>query len=205
MTARDGPSKPVDMTTATAELQSLQSLVTQAQRGDRRSADRLIREHEPWVRSVVFGVLGRVDLVDDVVQQVWTQAWERLGSLENPARLRSWLYTIARNAAIDAGIARKRRAATADVELLDAARDARRDVQPPNPARVSIEGELRATLLRAVEALPALYREPFVLRHLEGWSYAQIAELLGVVEETVETRLVRARRMLRELMRDRVD
>ena len=66
-------------------------------------------------------------------------------------------------------------------------------------------GELRAELLQAIEALPALYREPFVLRHLEDWSYAQIGELLGLPTETVETRLVRARRLLREALRGTVD
>jgi RNA polymerase sigma-70 factor (ECF subfamily) len=53
-------------------------------------------------------------------------------------------------------------------------------------------------MLAAIEALPPLYREPFVLKHVEGWSYAQIGEALGLPNDTVETRLVRARRLLRE-------
>jgi RNA polymerase sigma factor (sigma-70 family) len=64
--------------------------------------------------------------------------------------------------------------------------------------------ETRETILRAVQALPVLYREPFVLRHLEDWSYAQIADVLGLTLEAVETRLVRARRSLREALRGKV-
>jgi len=184
------------MTNATVDVETAHALVGQAQRGSRVAADRLVREHEGWVRSVVYGVTGRRDLVDDVVQQVWTQVWQRLGSLSDPRRLRAWLYAVARNAAIDASQDRRRRSAVA----LDAVADRLGDAQACNPLRSAAADELRETLLRAVEALPALYREPFALRHLEDWSYAEIGELLGLSVETVETRLVRARRLLREML-----
>ena len=72
------------------------------------------------------------------------------------------------------------------------------------PLRAVEASETRETLLRAVQSLPALYREPFVLRHLENWSYAEIGELLGLPDETVETRLTRARRLLREMLHGKV-
>jgi RNA polymerase sigma-70 factor (ECF subfamily) len=53
--------------------------------------------------------------------------------------------------------------------------------------------------------LPAIYREPFALRHLEGWTYAEIGTVLDLPLETVETRLVRARRLLREMLSGKVD
>lgn len=53
-------------------------------------------------------------------------------------------------------------------------------------------------VLKAIEAIPALYREPFVLRHLEGASYQEIAELLDMPIDTVGTRLVRARKLLKD-------
>ena len=65
--------------------------------------------------------------------------------------------------------------------------------------------ELEATLLQAVQALPVIYREPFVLRHLEDWSYAEIGEVLGLSVDTVETRLVRARRLLRESLQGKIE
>ena len=57
-------------------------------------------------------------------------------------------------------------------------------------------------VLGAIRGLPAIYREPFILRHLEDWNYQQIAQTLGVSVEAVETRLVRARRLLREALAD---
>ncbi len=189
------------MSSATADTSVLRELVGEAQVGSRVAADRLVREHDHWVRSVIFGVTGRWDLVDDIAQQVWTQVWERLPSLKEPERLRSWLYAVARNAAIDANQSRRRRSAGS----LEAVADSLGDDGRSGPVGSVVGREVRTMLLQAVEALPVHYREPFVLRHLQDWSYAEIGDLLGLPVETVETRLVRARRLLREMLQDKLD
>ncbi|RMF78829.1 MAG: RNA polymerase sigma factor [Planctomycetota bacterium] len=201
MSEHKPPSISAEMTSAALELDLRASLVCEAQQGSRSAADLLVRENDGWLRGVIYGVTGRPDLVDDIAQQVWTQVWERLPTLKDPRRLRSWLYTVARNAAIDAGQARRRRAAVGIDQLGDGVTDQRR-----RRAERSLAGdEMHGVLLRAVQSLPALYREPFVLRHLENWSYAEIGELLGLPVETVETRLVRARRHLREALKDIIE
>jgi RNA polymerase sigma-70 factor (ECF subfamily) len=197
------PSEPPVTTAATVDGEALQKLVAEVQRGNRPAADRLVREHDSWLRAVVYGITGRPDWVDDVVQQVWIQVWERLDSLKDPGRLRSWLYSVARHAAIDAGEARRRR--DKRTGRLDSLAEGPSDPQCVTPLGAALQGELQNTLLRAVEGLPALYREPFVLRHLENWSYAEIGACLGLPVETVETRLVRARRLLREMLHGKVD
>jgi len=191
------------MPSAALDVDGLCRLIREVQQGDRPAAERLVRAHDRWVRSVVYGVTGRPDMVDDIVQQVWAQAWERLGTLKDPQRLRAWLYSIARNAALDASQARRRQATAALTEESDG--EARGAGHGLNPVGFTLGGELRQMLLRAVEALPAIYREPFALRHLEDWSYAEIGELLGLSVETVETRLVRARRLLREMLAGKVE
>lgn len=195
-------STKTEMTSVAAQADLLRDLIVGARGGDRRSAEQLIREHDPWVRSVIFGVTGRIDLVDDIAQQVWTQVWERLGSLEDPSRLRSWLYSVARNAAIDASMARRRQQRVGELAEEPPADSGSRD--DGSPVGRVLRDELHETLFRAVEALPAIYREPFVLRHLEGWSYAEIGEVLGMPMESVETRLVRARRLLRESLQGKL-
>lgn len=192
------PSDGGEVSSATVDAEALHRLVTAVQRGEPVAADRFVREHDGWLRSVIYGVTGRPDLVDDVVQQVWMQVWARLDSLKDPRRVRPWLYSVARHAAIDAAVARRRgETRTGRLERLPevAERNTAR-----SPAQVLLGDELRNVLLRAVQSLPALYREPFVLRHLENWSYAEIGEVLGLPVETVETRLVRARRLLREML-----
>lgn len=191
------------MTTATLDAQSQRQMISDAQRGDRIAADRLVRDHDRWIRSVIFGVTGRADVVDDVAQQVWAQVFERLTSLENPDKLKAWLATIARNAALDASMAARRRRVLSGEAAADVADQT--ETRDRNPAVRVVGGELHALLMDAVQALPALYREPFVLRHLEGWSYAEIAAVLGIAAESVETRLVRARRLLKESLEGKLD
>jgi RNA polymerase sigma-70 factor (ECF subfamily) len=188
------------MTTMSADGEWIR-LIAGAQQGDRTAADRLVRDHDGWIRSAIYAVTGRSDLVDDVSQQVWARVWERLETLKHPARLKSWLYSIARNTAIDASISERQ--AQRRIGRLRLAADPG-ETHRSEPGRTLAGSELRQTLLRAVQSLPALYREPFVLRHLQDWSYAEIGEVLDLPVDTVETRLVRARRMLREMLQGRV-
>ena len=195
-------SKSREMASLALDADAIANLVADARGGCRVAADRLVREHDHWVRSVIFGVTGRADRVDDIAQQVWAQAWERLESLRDPRYLRSWLYRIARNTAIDLGKARRRRA---QQELqTEATADEFADAETPTPLRLTIGDETQQTIMQAIQGLPLLYREPFVLRHMQDWSYAEIGALLELPVETVETRLVRARRLLRESLRGKL-
>lgn len=180
--------------------EDLEKAVIEAIRaGDAHAFEGFMRRHGRWVRGVIFGVLGDADRVEEVAQQVWFAAWRRIGELRSADRWRPWLYRVARNAALDAG-RDTRRGGIATQPLPD---------DPPatasrTPAEELIQQEQHAAMLTAIQSLPEHYREPFVLRHLEGWSYRQIGELLGMPVDTVETRLVRARRLLREMLQDKV-
>jgi RNA polymerase sigma-70 factor (ECF subfamily) len=174
-----------------------EGLIAAARSGDRRALDGLIRRHERWVRGVVYSTLGRPEHVDDVTQQVWTNVCQQIGTLSDPRRWRSWLFRLARNAAIDAGQRQsrlRRQSAPLPTEHEHPGGDGR-------PVEGLIESEEHRRVLQAIRGLPAIYREPFVLRHMEDWSYAQIGEALDLPVDTVETRLVRARRLLRETLR----
>lgn len=165
------------------------------QRGDDYAFRELLRRQDRWVRGVVFGVLGRPDRIDDVTQKVWTQVWKRSRELRDVSHWKPWLYRLARNAAIDAG-----RKGTRQRRFLDRFRGERRNrpaTDPPADTTLARDEQHRC-VLDVISSLPAMYREPFTLRHLEDWSYAQIGELLNLPVDTVETRLVRARRLLRE-------
>ncbi len=177
-----------------------QPLIEAIQRGDRFAFEELVRRHGSWVRSVVFGVLGSRDVVDDVVQQVWTTVWRRIAELRDTRRWRPWLYSLSRNAALDAGRQLTRRREQMRSMLAEAPRRSGLAT-----AAASDLSEQHAEVLEAIESLPALYREPFVLRHVNGWSYKEIAGVMNLPVDTVETRLVRARRRLREMLRGKLD
>lgn len=173
-----------------------EGLVIEAIRqGDPEAMAELMRRHGRWVRGIIFGANGRLDEVDDVAQRVWMQVWRQARNLDDPSRWRVWLYRIARNAATDAARQRQRQRSFIG-NLVE------RVWSRPTSARPADEQlageEQRRRMLEAIAALPDLYREPFVLRHLEDYSYQQIADVLGLPVDTVETRLVRARRLLRQ-------
>lgn len=172
-------------------------LIAAAQRGERGALDAFVRRHDGWVRQIVYATIGRPALVDDVVQNVWTGVWQQIATLSDPERWRGWLYRLARNTAIDAGKRHAReRARSAGLNGSDPA------TRRTDPARQVAQSEQQQRVLRAIRGLPDHYREPFILRHLQDWSYAEIGEAMGLPIDTVETRLVRARRLLRESLRD---
>ena len=178
-----------------AELEMEQPVIEAIQQGDPGAMEELIQRHQCWVRGVIFNVLGRVDEVDDVAQKVWMQVWREARRLQDPANWRTWLYRIARNAATDAGRSKQRQ------KRLFSNLFEREPLKPhaeTSPAHQIEVSEQHRKMLEAVASLPSLYREPFVLKHLQDWSYRQIGETLGLPVDTVETRLVRARRLLRQ-------
>lgn len=176
------------------------AVIEAMRRGDRHAFEGFVRRQSRWVRGVIFGVLGQRDRIDDVAQQVWLAVWSRIGELRSVESWRPWLYRMARNAAFDAGReVTRQRGLTQALPEEPPAKDATR-----TPAEELIGAEQRQLVLEAIQALPALYREPFVLRHLEEWSYREIGEVLELPVDTVETRLVRARRLLREWLQGKV-
>jgi len=171
-------------------------LVLAAQRREPAAMQMLVARDTRWVRAVIAGLLSDAQAVDDAVQDVWVRAWQQVSQLRDPQRWRAWLYRLARNVAADAGrrISRERRISQPLEALGPTAAAA------PRAEHVAERMEEHRRVLAAVQGLPALYREPLVLRYLEGWSYRQIGETLDVPTDTVETRLVRARRLLREAL-----
>jgi RNA polymerase sigma-70 factor, ECF subfamily len=170
-----------------------QELIAAARQGERSALDELVRRHDRWVRNIVYATVTNAAIVDDIVQTVWLRVWQQIGTLLDPARWRGWLYKLAKNAAIDAGekAAHERRLRINYGSAED------RAARTHQPAKELIEAEDRERILAAIRGLPEIYREPFVLRHLEDWSYAEIGEAMSLPVDTVETRLVRARRLLR--------
>lgn len=180
---------------ANANFDAEQPVIEAIQQGDHYAFRELLRRHDRWVRGVVYGVLGSNDLIDDVVQQVWTTVWEKIADLRDTSRWRVWLYRLARNAAVDAGrnvTKHRERTCALPAQMVDA--------DGTDPQKRYGVREKREAVQAAIESLPALYREPLTLRHLEGWSYREIADVLGAPVDTIETRLVRARRMLRKAL-----
>lgn len=165
--------------------------------GDPAALQDLWRIHRAWVAAVLLAHMPRDAELDDLLQEVALTMIRKVGELRDPALLKPWLRTIAVNAAITAG-----RRRTVRLRLVRPAPDA---FDAPAPASSASDATVRAMnaeeARRAIElarSLPPDYAEPLLMRCVHAMNYQQIADALQVPVTTIETRLARARRMLRE-------
>jgi len=168
-------------------------LATQAATGDRSALAELWRSHRRWTAAVLLAHAPRGAEIDDLLQEVALRIVRSISTLDEAARFQPWLRSIALNVARSAG----RRQSVGD-RILRPLRDADEEI----PDRVEVRRQSARTesarVLEHVLRLDPDYREPLLLKGVEGVSQRRIAEILGVPVTTVETRLARARRMLRQ-------
>jgi RNA polymerase sigma-70 factor (ECF subfamily) len=167
-------------------------LVARHRAGDASAFDDLVARHQDRVAALAHRLLGWPDDVEDVVQDVFLAALKGLPRFGGRSRLSTWLTSITVNACRS----RQRRRASWLRRLagLRGTRDADAWNAAPRSAGFDAGDEVR----RAVQALPAKYREVVVLRYLEEMSVREVAEAIGLPTNTVEVRLSRARVRLRE-------
>jgi len=158
----------------------------------------LWREHRRWVAAVLLAHMPREAELDDLLQEVAVSVVQRIGELKDPGRFRWWLRTVAVNAARSAG--RKASVRRRTMRPLGAGDGGHIDGAAEREARRREAGAEANRALEMAMRLHPEYREPLLLRSVHGMTQRQIAEAMGVPETTVETRLARARRMLREEM-----
>jgi RNA polymerase sigma factor (sigma-70 family) len=157
--------------------------------GERDAFNELItRWHEP-VWRYLRRVSGADDAAADLSQETWLRVLRGIASLRDPARLRPWLFGIARRVAID----RLRR------QYVRAEEDATLEDLPAPEIDAGLESDL-AALEAGVASLPLREREALALFYLRELNIEDIAVLLGVPAGTVKSRLFRARQMLRQQM-----
>jgi RNA polymerase sigma-70 factor, ECF subfamily len=160
-------------------------LVQRAQKGERFAFEKLVEGHEQRMYTLAARVLGSREDAADAVQEALLRAWLALPKFRGDARFSTWLYRIVVNAAHD--VRAKRR------ELLVE--------EPPDPADPRdrfADHELSGELQRALDGLDETYRVAVVLYDVLGCSYAEIAEMTGVPEGTVKSRIFRGRSELAE-------
>jgi RNA polymerase sigma-70 factor (ECF subfamily) len=158
--------------------------------GDGEAFGILIRRYEPGLLRFATRMLGNPDAAADAVAESLVRAYRHLAQCRDPGRLRSWLYRITGNRC-RSHLARRH---MNDISLSD--------VPPPALAdgsdtwAVLERGEQVALVERALAALPVEKREAFVLKHVEGMSYEEMAKVTGARIPTLKMRVHRAREAL---------
>lgn len=170
-------------------------LVRRARQGDADAFERLVRRHLRVAHAVAHGLVDEAADADDVVQDAFVRALERLDDCRDPARFRGWLLSIVRNRAhnVRAYEARRRAAPLDSVRELASSHDTGRRVE---------EREFREMLGGALAELTELQRNVFTLYDMEGLDHAEVAGRLGISRSSSRFNLHVARRQLREKLRE---
>ena len=171
-------------------------LVSEALRGRTNAFEALVRRHLRAAYAVALARTGNPHDAEDVCQDAFIAALERLSSLRDPDRFAAWLLEIVRNRSLN--VIRSRRVRSE--EPID---EATGGGGGPDPGREAERSALREDLLDALARLDDTRREVALLHDVEGWRHAEIAERLGMPEGTVRYHLHEARRTLRERLAGR--
>lgn len=163
-------------------------VISNARAGDQYAFGTLVRQCQGDVWRLVFHLVRDETLADDVTQDAFVRAFRFLPGYRADAKFSTWLYSIARNCAMD--------------ELRRASR--RRKVVEKLEAEEPATGTDHGAVLevrQAIAALPIELREPVILIDLLGTSYRDASTILGTAEGTVKSRVHRAREALADMLR----
>jgi RNA polymerase sigma-70 factor, ECF subfamily len=158
--------------------------------GDAQAYERVYRRHAVRIHTLCRRMVGD-SLAEEVTQDVFVRAWEKLDRFGGQSAFGTWLYRLAINVCLGARERSSKRAHRFGGEATEVDRAAGRPSRPDH--RVDLE--------RAIERLPSGAKEVFVLHDIEGYKHREIAELLGVAEGTSKSQLHAARMSLRDYLR----
>lgn len=165
-------------------------LVARCLRGDADAFDVLVRRYYRTAFAVALGVLGNRQDAEDVVQDAFVKAIDRLEDCREPAKFVQWMLVIVRNRALSHRTYRKIRETS---ELLPEIAEA-----DDSPFVDAARSELADTLQSALATLSKVQREIVLLHDMDGWTHKDIADSLGITEVRSRQHLFVARKLLRE-------
>lgn len=175
-------------------------LVRRAQQRDAAAFASLYRAHVGRVYALCLRMTADVPFAEELTQQAFIGAWDKLPLFRGESAFGSWLHRLAVNTVLMALRARARLAARVFFTDDPAAHESTPTASPTRPELVAQAGT-RLDLEQAIAALPPQARTVFVLHDVEGWQHHEIAERLGVATGTSKAQLHRARQLLQDALR----
>ena len=173
------------------------ALIESAIAGEREALSLLWQSSRRWVATILLAHKPREADLEDLLQVVAMQVCRKISTLDEPKAFKSWLRTVAINAAREEGrkTTRRRRSMLRLVGMEQANQS-----NPGSADVIMADWDESQRVYQAVLSLPVGYREPILLRGVRSMSYQQIGEVLELPTTTIETRSARGRRMLREIL-----
>lgn len=202
------------MPTLSREEVTDEVLMMRFQGGDQSAFTRLVRRHKTPVYNFILRTVRSREVAEDLAQDVFVKVVQNAADFKHEARFSTWAYTIARNVCID----HLRKAALRRHPSLDQAANNNGSEEGPTLGeriadshfgasvdRVAIGSELGVRITRAVEDLPPEQREVFLLREVANVPFKEIAEIVGVPENTTKSRMRYALERLQQALAEYED
>jgi RNA polymerase sigma-70 factor (ECF subfamily) len=168
-------------------------LVARARRGDPSAFEEIVRQHQRRVYNLAYRMLRRHEDAEDVTQEAFLRAFEAMPRFRGEAALGTWICRIAVNLCLSWLRSKTRRAEVSADEMVVADEQ----IEAVDAGRTELVRATRGAIAR----LAPKYRVAVVAHYLEGRSYEDAARVVGVPVKTFKTRLYRARKMLRRMLR----
>ncbi len=180
-----------------------EALIASAQKGDVRAFNQLVMLYQSMAYNVAYRILGNSEAAADATQDAFISAYKAIGKFRGGS-FKAWILRITTNACYDL-LRRKKRRPTESMDDLPVERDHIRYLHDPaeKPDELVERQELNRLLQQAIESLPEDQRMVLVLSDVQGLSYQEISDVVGVALGTVKSRLSRGRAKLRDYLLER--
>ncbi len=177
------------------------ALIREAQRGGVNAYNTLVLHYQEQAFNVAYRIMGEIDSAADATQEAFISAYKAISTFRGGS-FRAWLLRIVTNACYDELRRRKRRPNTSLDALYveDEAPEPSLVSRTENPESFAQRMDLQAAIVECLQGLPEDQRTVAVLSDIEGFSYDEIARIVGVALGTVKSRLSRARGRLRDCL-----
>lgn len=178
--------------------------VERALRGDISGFKELVERYERRAFGIALSVLGNPDDAKDVAQEAFLKVYQKLDSFKGESSFYTWLYRIVFNLAVDLSRKRYRTKEIGFVDpdddrdglTVDSVTESEHSGKIPGPSEMQFRSELSSKINEALDELTPEHRAVVLLRELDGLSYSEIADSIGISKGTVMSRLHHARKRL---------
>lgn len=174
-------------------------LITRSVSGDQEAFAQIVKNHQRMVFNVAYRFLGSYEEAEELTQEVFLRVYRFLKSFEGKSSLRTWIYKITVNSALNRQQWLKRRKHYHQVSLDNPEPDTDMTLENKipgtggSPESAALNLELQEKIQGCLDKLPKRLRIAIILRDVEGLSYDEISEALGINQGTVKSRIARAR------------
>jgi len=182
------------------------ALIEATRAGDESAYAEIIARYKNPITNYLYRFLNDYEEAVDLAQETFVRVYFAIDRYHTQFAFSTYIYRIATNLAISEVRRRKRRRVLSLTGLFQSAEDEDREFQPPDvrplPDTELLDNERDKVISKAIAVLPEKYRIPIILRDIEGHSYDEVAEIMGLGLGTTKSRISRARALLKEKLQD---